>query len=218
MSENSGFQVTVDVDGRQCLVLGGDEESVEKTTRLLDAGAKVTVVHPTLHVDLRKLTASGKIIHRGRTFRSTDAQGVAVIVNVLREDLALAKSLYELAKTERFLVWSMDHTEYSTILMPAVVKRGHLRIAISTSRTAPALARILRENLESVFDEEFEQFLESLGALRTELKKTEVSDLRRRERLLEAVNGFALTATLQYPESWKLSEKSELEQVGKAGG
>lgn len=218
MSENSGFQVTVDVDGRQCLVLGGDEESVEKTTRLLDAGAKVTVVHPTLHVDLRKLTASGKIIHRGRTFRSTDAQGVAVIVNVLREDLALAKSLYELAKTERFLVWSMDHTEYSTILMPAVVKRGHLRIAISTSRTAPALARILRENLESVFDEEFEQFLESLGALRTELKKTEVSDLRRRERLLEAVNGFALTATLQYPESWKLSEESELEQVGKAGG
>ncbi len=217
MSENSGFQVTVDVDGRQCLVLGGDEESVEKTTRLLDAGAKVTVVHPTLHVDLRKLTASGKIIHRGRTFRSTDAQGVAVIVNVLREDLALAKSLYELAKTERFLVWSMDHTEYSTILMPAVVKRGHLRIAISTSRTAPALARILRENLESVFDEEFEQFLDSLGALRTELKKTEVSDLRRRERLLEAVNGLALTATLQYPESWKLSEKSELEQVGKGG-
>ena len=217
MSENSGLQVTVDLDGRPCLVLGGDEESVEKTTRLLDAGAKVTVVHPTLHVDLRKLTASGKIIHRGRTFRSSDAQGVAVIVNVLREDLALAKSLYELAKTERFLVWSMDHTEYSTILMPAVVKRGHLRIAISTSRTAPALARILRENLESVFDEEFEQFLDSLGALRTELKKTEVSDLRRRERLLEAVNGFALTATLQYPESWKLSEKSELEQVGKGG-
>ncbi len=218
MSENAGFQVTVDLDGRQCLVLGGDEESVEKTTRLLDAGAKVTVVHPTLHVDLRKLTASGKIIHRGRTFRSTDAQGVVVILNVLKDDLALAKSLYELAKTERFLVWSMDHTEYSTIFMPALVKRGSLRMAISTSRTAPALARTLRENLESVLDEEFDQFLDWLGALREELKKTEVSDRRRRERLLEAVNGFALTATLQYPQSWKLSEESELEQVGKGGG
>ena len=218
MSENAGFQVTVDLDGRQCLVLGGDEESVEKTTRLLDAGAKVTVVHPTLHVDLRKLTASGEIIHRGRTFRSTDAQGVVVILNVLKDDLALAKSLYELAKTERFLVWSMDHTEYSTIFMPALVKRGSLRMAISTSRTAPALARTLRENLESVLDEEFDQFLDWLGALREELKKTEVSDRRRRERLLEAVNGFALTATLQYPQSWKLSEESELEQVGKGGG
>ncbi len=58
MSENTGFQVTVDLDGRPCLVIGGNEESVEKTTRLLDAGAKVTVVHPTLHGDLRKLTAS----------------------------------------------------------------------------------------------------------------------------------------------------------------
>jgi precorrin-2 dehydrogenase/sirohydrochlorin ferrochelatase len=215
---NAGFQVTLDLDGRQCLVIGGDEEAVEKINRLLDAGAKVTVVHPTLHVDLRKLTASGKIIHRGRSFRSTDAQDVVLILNVLKADLALAKSLYDLAKTERFLVWSMDQTEYSTVLMPALVTRGPLRMAISTSGTAPALARTLRENLESVFDEEFDQFLDWLGALREELKKTEVSDLRRRERLLEAVNGFALTATLEYPNSWKLADESELDQVGKEGG
>ena len=218
MSMNAGFQVTLDLDGRQCLVIGGDEEAVEKINRLLDAGAKVTVVHPTLHVDLRKLTASGKIIHRGRSFRSTDAQDVVLILNVLKDDLALAKSLYDLAKTERFLVWSMDQTEYSTVLMPALVTRGPLRMAISTSGTAPALARTLRENLESVFDEEFDQFLDWLGALREELKKTEVSDLRRRERLLEAVNGFALTATLEYPNSWKLADESELDQVGKEGG
>jgi precorrin-2 dehydrogenase/sirohydrochlorin ferrochelatase len=215
---NAGFQVTLDLDGRQCLVIGGDEEAVEKINRLLDAGAKVTVVHPTLHVDLRKLTASGKIIHRGRSFRSTDAQDVVLILNVLKDDLALAKSLYDLAKTERFLVWSMDQTEYSTVLMPALVTRGPLRMAISTSGTAPALARTLRENLELVFDEEFDQFLDWLGALREELKKTEVSDLRRRERLLEAVNGFALTATLEYPNSWKLADESELDQVGKEGG
>lgn len=217
MSNNAGFQVTLDLDDRQCLVIGGDEEAVEKITRLLDAGAKVTVVHPTLHGDLRKLTASGKIIHRGRSFRSTDVLDVVLILNTIKDDLALAKSLYELAKTERFLVWSIDQTEYSTVLMPALVKRGPLRMAISTSGTAPALARTLRESLESVFDEEFDQFLDWLGALREELKKTEVSDLRRRERLLEAVNGFALTASLEYPNSWKLSDESELDPVGKEG-
>ena len=105
MTKNAGFQVTVDLDGRQCMVIGGDEEAVEKVHRLLDAGAKITVVNPTLHVDLRKLTASGKIIHRGRTFRSGDAQGVVLIMNVLKDDLDLAKSLFELAKTEHFLVW-----------------------------------------------------------------------------------------------------------------
>ena len=218
MSHNAGFQVTLDLEGRQCLVIGGDEEAVEKTTRLLEAGAKVTVVHPTLHHDLRKLTASGKIIHRGRSFRGGDAQDVVLILNVLKDDLALAKSLYEMAKTERFLVWSIDQAEYSTIFMPALVKRGPLRMAISTSGTAPALARVLRENLELVFDEEFDQFLDWLGALRKELKKTESNDRRRRERLLDAVNGFALAATLQYPKSWKLSEETVLDEVGKEGG
>lgn len=217
MTNNAGFQVTLDLDGRQCMVIGGDEEAVEKVHRLLDARAKITVVSPTLHVDLRKLTASGKIIHRGRTFRSSDAQGVVLILNVLKEDLDLAKSLYELAKTERCLVWSLDQPDYSTIVMPALVKRGNLRIAISTSGTAPALAKVLRQNLDSFLDEEFEQFLDWLGALREELKNTEVSDLRRRERLTEAVNGFQLTGELQYPDSWKLSGGAQVEEVGKEG-
>jgi precorrin-2 dehydrogenase/sirohydrochlorin ferrochelatase len=217
MTNNAGFQVTLDLDGRQCMVIGGDEEAVEKVQRLLEARAKVTVVNPTLHVELRKLTASGKIIHRGRTFRSGDAQGVVLILNVLKDDLALAKSLFEFAKTERCLVWSRDLPDYSTIMMPALVKRGNLRIAISTSGTAPALAKVLRQNLASLFDEEFEEFLDWLGALREELKNTEVSDLRRRERLTEAVNGFQLTGELQYPKSWRLSSEEQVEQVGKEG-
>ncbi len=217
MSHNAGFQGTLNLEGRLCLVIGGDEEAVEKITRLLDAGAKVTVVHPTLHSDLRKLTASGKIIHRGRGFRSADAQDAVLVLNVLKDDQPLAKSLYELAKTERFLVWSIDQAEYSTLFMPALVKRGPLRMAISTSGSAPALARTLRENLESLFDEEFDQFLDWLGALREELKKTESNDRRRRERLLDAVNGFALTATLEYPNSWKLAKEPELDSVGKEG-
>ena len=217
MPMNAGFQLTLDLEGRQCLVIGGDEEAVEKVNRLLEAGAKITVVSPTLHVELRKLTASGRIIHRGRTFRSTDTPGVVLILNVLKNDPDLAKSLYELAKTERCLVWCMDQPDYSTITMPALVKRGNLRIAISTSGTAPALAKVLRQNFEALFDEEFEQFLDWLGALRGELKNTEVSDLRRRERLTEAVNGFQLNGELQYPNSWKLEGDAQVEEVGKEG-
>lgn len=218
MNFQSGFQVTLDVVGRSCLVLGGDEEALEKVTRLLNAGAKVTVVHPTLHTELRKLTASAKIIHRGRTFRATDSQGAMLILNVVKDDLGLAKSLYELAQNERFLLWSIDRPDLSNVMMPALVQRGALRIAISTGGASPALAGVLRRNLESLFDEEFEQFLDWLGALREELKKTELSDHRRRERLLEAIEGFKLTGEIAYPNSWKLSGESQLEQVGKEGG
>lgn len=217
MTKKAGFQATLDLDGRQCLVIGGDEEAVEKVDRLLEAGAKVTVVHPTLHVNLRKLTASGKIIHRGRTFRSGDTQGVVLVLNVVKDDSVLAKSLFEAAKAERCLVWSMDQPDYSTVMMPALVKRGNLRMAISTCGTAPALAKVLRQDMESLFDQEFEEFLDWLGALRQELQNTESSDLRRRERLTEAVKGFHVTGTLQYPQSWKLSPHDQVESIGKEG-
>lgn len=202
MRANPGFQVSLDLMGRLCLVIGGDEEAAEKTLRLLDAEAKVVVVSPTMNDTLRKLTASGKVIHRGRHFRSTDAQGVFFVLNVLRNDTGLSKSLFELAKTERFLLWSVDQPELSTVMMPAVVNRGHLRLAISTSGASPVLASALRQESEQLFDDEFVKFLEWLGTLREKLRQDELDDVKRHERLREAVNGFHLTGTLAYPKSW----------------
>lgn len=71
MAANSGFQISLDVRGWPVVVIGGDDEAAEKAQRLLEAGAKVTVINPTLNDALRKLAASAKIIHRGRTFVPT---------------------------------------------------------------------------------------------------------------------------------------------------
>jgi precorrin-2 dehydrogenase/sirohydrochlorin ferrochelatase len=203
MTMNSGFQLSLDVRGRSCLVIGGDEEAVEKIERLLDAEAKVTVLHPTLHTTLRKLTASGKIVHRGRTFRSTDVQsGVTLVLNTLRDDPDLPNLLFDLAKTERFLVWSIDQPELSTVVMPAIVRRGHLRVAISTSGASPALAKALRQDLEIIFDDEFVDCLNWLGSVREELRKEELSELKRREQLQQIVEGFRLKGKIEFPKSW----------------
>jgi len=208
MTMNSGFQISLDVRGRSCLVIGGDEEAVEKIERLLDAEAKVTVLNPTLHPTLRKLTASAKIVHRGRTFRSTDVQsGVALVLNTLREDLDLAKLLFDLAKTERFLVWSIDQPELSTVMMPAIVRRGPLRVAISTSGASPALAKALRQDLEIMFNDEFVECLNWLGRVREEFRKEELSENKRRERLQQILEGFRLEGKIELPKSW--TEKSE---------
>ncbi|MDX1411436.1 MAG: bifunctional precorrin-2 dehydrogenase/sirohydrochlorin ferrochelatase [Nitrospirales bacterium] len=205
---NSGFQISLNVRGRTCLVIGGDEEAVEKIDRLLDAEAKVTVLNPTLHPALRKLTASAKIVHRGRTFRTTDVQsGVALVLNTIREDLDLAKLLFDLAKTEGFLVWSIDQPELSTVMMPAIVRRGPLRVAISTSGASPALAKALRQDLEMMFDDEFVECLQWLGSVREELRKEELSENKRRERLQQILEGFRLEGKIELPKSW--TEKSK---------
>lgn len=208
MPANPGFQLSLDVKGRTCLVLGGGDEAAEKAQRLLDAGAKVTVISPTLNDQLRKLTAAAKVLHRGRLLRAADAEGVILVINTLRDDPDFSKSLLELAKKERFLLWSMDQPEWSTVSMPAVVSRGHLRLAISTSGVAPALASRLRQDLEQVFEDEFAAFLEWLAAIRDETKATEQDAEKRRTLLREAVNGFKLNGSIEFPKAW-LEERAK---------
>ena len=202
MSANPGLQISLDVKGRSCLVLGGDDEAAEKVQRLLEAGAKVTVVSPTLNDALRKLTASAKVLHRGRLFRAADAEGVVLVINTLRGNPDFSKSLYELAQRERFLLCSTDQPETSTVMMPALVSRGHLRLAISTSGVAPALASRLRQELEQVFDDKVASFLEWLATIRDETKATEPDAEQRRALLRDAVNGFRLTGKVEYPKAW----------------
>jgi len=205
---NPGFPITLDVKGRPCVVLGGDEEAADRVQKLLDAGAKVTVVSPTLNDALRKLTAAAKVIHRVRLFRGQDAEGAFLVINTLRGDEEFSRGLYELAMKERFLLCSLDQPAYSTAWLPALVSRGHLRCAVSTSGTAPALASRLRQDMEEIFDETFQSFLEWLASVRESVQESEADAERRIKLLREAVNGFKLKGSLEYPKAW-LDEKAK---------
>jgi precorrin-2 dehydrogenase/sirohydrochlorin ferrochelatase len=199
---NPGFPLSLDVKGWPCLVLGGDEEAADKAIRLLEAGAKVTVINPTLNDTLKKLTANAKVIHRGRLFRATDTPGVVLILNCLRDHREFSESLMELARKDRFQLWSVDQPEYSTVMMPAVVSRGHLRIAVSTSGASPALASRIRHDLEAIFGPEAAEFLAWLSELRDETKATQANYAQRKEILRRAVHEFRLTGQAQYPSAW----------------
>lgn len=199
---NPGFPISLDVQGWPCLVLGGDQEAAEKAQRLLDAGAKVTVINPTLNDTLKKLTASAKVIHRGRMFRATDLPGVVLVLNCIRGDKEFSDGLLDLARKEKFLLWSADQPDASTVIMPAVVSRGHLRIAVSTSGASPALASRIRQDLEAVFGPEAAEFLAWLADLRDETKATEAELVKRRDRLLRAVEDFKLAGQVSYPSAW----------------
>ena len=208
MPANPGFPISLDVRGWPVLVIGGDEEAADKTMRLLEAGAKVTIVSPTLNDALRKLAASAKIIHRGRGFRATDLESVILVLNVVRGDRELSHSLITLAREQKFLLWSMDQPEQSNVVMPAVVSCGHLRIAVSSSGMAPALSGFLKEDMEKVFGEEFAAFVEWLGQLREQGKANEPDVEKRRQALHDALDGFRLYGKVQYPKIW-LDERAK---------
>ncbi len=209
MAANSGFQISLDVRGWPVLVIGGNEEAADKVQRLLDAGAKVTVVSPTLHEILRKLAASAKIIHRGRHFRANDLESVILVLNTLREDRELAHSLIRLAREQKFLLWSVDQPDVSNVVMPAVVSSGHVRVAISSSGQAPALSGFMKEDLERILDGEFAAFVDWLAQLREQAKANEPDAEKRRALLREALDGFRLLGKVQYPKVWQEQRASQ---------
>ena len=93
MAPNPGFPLVLDVKGFSVLVIGGDEEAADKSQRLLESGARVTVISPTLHETLKLLAASAKVIHRGRHFRETDLEHTILVLNTIRGDREFAKML-----------------------------------------------------------------------------------------------------------------------------
>ena len=202
MVANPGFPLVLDVRGWPVLVIGGDEEASEKSQRLLESGARVTVISPTLNEPLRLLAASGKIIHRGRHFRDTDLEHAILILNTIRGDRDFARMLVAQAREKRVLLWSVDYPEASSVTMPAVVAVGHVRVAISTSGVAPALSGFMKEDLEQILDGEFIEFVEWLGHLREQAKANEPDAEKRRALLRDALDGFRFLGKVRYPNVW----------------
>ncbi len=203
-----GFQINLDVKDRACMVVGGGDEAAEKTNRLLEAGAKVTVVSPKLNDVLKGLAASARILHRGRRFKTSDVDGgVWLVMNTVKTDEVLSRDLYNLARQKGFQLCCTDQPDYSTFTMPALVACGPLRIAISTSGISPALSSRLRQDLEPVFDERFEVFLEYLDAYRAHLQDTETNVENRQKLLRDAVSKVKLQAKIEFPKVEKKAEE-----------
>lgn len=204
---NPHFQVGLDVAGRRCLVIGGGAEAGDKTARLLQARAEVLVVAPELNRELRAWAAAGRIRHCRRGYRRGDLRRAALVLNTVRSDAALCRRVFAQARRRGIPINTFDLPQYSTVAMAALVTCGHLRLSISTSNAAPALAGRVRRDLEAIFREgagaELEQFLDGLGQVR-ELAKRRVASAAERRALLRAlVEGFRLAGAVHLPPAWR---------------
>jgi len=164
------------LEGRRCVVVGGDVAAVEKAITCHRAGALVTVVAPELTPEL----AAGHLRHVARTYRDGDLSG-ALLCYASTRDPALVGRLRAEAERERVLLNVIDTPEASGFISPAVVARGELQIAIGTGGASPGLAARLRREVETWLGPEYGPFVSILGAVRQAL----VTDARRTDILRE---------------------------------
>ncbi|MEJ5200300.1 MAG: bifunctional precorrin-2 dehydrogenase/sirohydrochlorin ferrochelatase, partial [Anaerolineae bacterium] len=150
------------------VVVGGGAVAERKVAGLRAAGAAVTIISPTLTPGLERLAEDGAVQAVRRPYRPGDLEG-AFLVIAATDDRTANHAVWEEAERRGCLINVVDDPEHSNFIVPAVVRRGEITLAISTGGASPALARRLRERVEATIGPEYGILAELLAELRPEL-------------------------------------------------
>ena len=178
------YPIYLDLQARPVLVVGGGAIAEGKAEQLLSAGAKVTVVSPTLTERLRELSERGEIVYSPREYEESDLDGVALVISAtdnqpVNEAVALA------ARARNLLYNIVDQAPLCNFITPALVTRGELQITISTGGGSPSVAQLVKRQIGELIGEEYDELLKLATWLRNELKARGVNYNQRRDLMNE---------------------------------
>ncbi len=159
------FPIFLNLKGKTCLVVGGGEVAVRKTSVLLQSGAKVKVVSPELCMELRKL----EIEHLPEKFADTHLDGMTLAI-AATDDRAVNVAVSEAAKQRNIPVNVVDNPDLCSFVMPSILDRSPLVVAFSTGGASPVLARLLRARFESLIPEGYGRLAAFAARFRDKVK------------------------------------------------
>jgi len=176
------FPMFLKLQRRSCLVVGAGTIGEPKIQSLLVAGANVRVIAPQAHQAVMDWARAGLIVWEPRAFLPNDLEGVFLVI-AATASAELNQLVFNEAQRRNILCNAVDDPENCDFYFPAVVRRGHLQIAISTGGQSPALAQRLRRELEEQFTPDYADWLEELGENRKKLFDRDLDADRRRDLL-----------------------------------
>ena len=185
------FPVCLDLKNRPVLVVGGGLIAEGKLLQLVEAGAQVHLVSPTLTGTLQKLVESGTITYRCGKFEDSDlAENFLVVCATnfqsVNEEVAQAAGL------RNMLCNVVDQPALCNFITPAIVTRGALQISISSAGQSPSVAQRVKREIAELIGTEYEVLLEITSALRTDFREVTPDYNIRRDFLRGFVDSEAL--------------------------
>jgi precorrin-2 dehydrogenase/sirohydrochlorin ferrochelatase len=168
--------------GKRAVVIGGGRVAERKILTLLKADARVTVISPQLTKRIEKEKRKNNIKHISRHYRKGDLKNAFIII-AATDSQAINKHISEDALC---LVNVVDAPSLCNFIVPSVVKRGPLTIAISTSGVSPAFSKSIRKELEKLYSSEFSRYLKFLEKFRKKAVK-EIPDKTKRAAFLKSL-------------------------------
>ena len=182
---SSYYPVFLDLKGRRCLVVGGGSVAERKTRMLLEHNALVTVISPALNQGLQQLAEQGAIQVVPRNFQSNDLRGAFLAIAATDDPITNA-AVSDKGRKQRILINVVDDPKVSDFIVPSIVRRGDITIAISTAGKSPALARKIRTELDAILPAQYARLLSLVSDVREELAQRQVSvDSERWQRSLK---------------------------------
>jgi siroheme synthase-like protein len=162
--------IFIDVAGLPIAVIGGDDLAEQRVGTLLEAGALVTVISPTLTRPLTRLAADGRVRYFARSLIAGDLRdyGLAYCTS---DDPDQSRAAVADARAHGVPINVTDQPQLCRFIVPAVVKRGDLQIAVSTGGASPALAKLLRLELQTAFGPAYATLTAILKAARHHLRQ-----------------------------------------------
>lgn len=164
------YPVFLDIADKPVVVIGGGAVAEQKIGGLLDAGAKVTIVSPDLNETLTELRDSGRLTHIEREYKPGDIAGYELVF-VATDSRAENEKVWAEGRERRIWVNAVDDIPNCDFIMPGIVRKGDLTLAISTAGKSPAMARKVREDLETFLSEDDSALLDLAGEIRRETRE-----------------------------------------------
>ena len=163
------YPVVLDLGGRPVLVVGGGAVAERKVEGLRAAGASITVVSPRVSARLAKMADDGDIRVRLRSYRRSDLRGVAIVF-AATDDRNVNAAVAADSRRRRIWVNAADDPDHCDFILPSVLRRGSLLVSVTTGGRSPALARIVREELERLLGSDYALLTDLAGDVRRELR------------------------------------------------
>lgn len=162
------YPILLNLVDKPCVVVGGGEVATRKVEGLLSCGARVCVVAPGITRKLQELADADRIVWVKHPYTSGDIREARLVIGAT-DDEAVNRQIYADCRERGTLCNIADKPKCCEFILPSVIRRGDLVVAVSTSGKSPAFAKALRKRLEKEFGPEFEVFLKLMGSIRKRL-------------------------------------------------
>jgi precorrin-2 dehydrogenase / sirohydrochlorin ferrochelatase len=173
------YPIYIDIENRDVVIIGGGNVCARKAETMMKYGARVTIVSPEFTGEIEQWAREGCLALKRKTYDHSDLDGANIVI-ASTDDTSVNEQIAADCRARRIPVNVVDVTPLCEFIVPAIVERGSIQIAVSTGGKSPAVARTLKEDLQRMIGPEYAEMNDVLGTLRDGAKAVLPTDVDRK--------------------------------------